>query len=67
MVTRKVIQQAVKQVVELIAENPQITYPELAMRLNVKSTSSIQKLIEKLKAKRVIKRVGTYGGYWEIL
>ncbi|MCD4789013.1 MAG: HTH domain-containing protein [Bacteroidales bacterium] len=55
------------EVLGLIKENPQITYPELANRLEVKSTTSIQKLIESLKEKGVIKRIGTYGGYWEIL
>ncbi|MFU8843377.1 MAG: RNA-binding domain-containing protein [Bacteroidales bacterium] len=56
-----------KEVYRLIKENPQISFKEIGVRTGIKSKSTIQKHILKLRELGLIERVGTYGGYWEIL
>jgi ATP-dependent DNA helicase RecG len=55
-----------KEVLELIFQNNRITRKELAGKLG-KSESAIQKNINLLKSKKLIKRIGgDFGGYWEV-
>lgn len=55
------------KVLRLIKENPQITRKALSESTGIAS-SAIQKHINRLKAKGVIRRVGgDYGGYWEVI
>jgi ATP-dependent DNA helicase RecG len=56
-----------REVYQLIKENPQISFKEIGMRLGIKSESTVQKHVQKLKILGLIDRIGTYGGYWEIL
>ncbi|MFO8129296.1 MAG: putative DNA binding domain-containing protein [Bacteroidales bacterium] len=56
-----------KEVYRLIKENPQISFKEIGVRTGIKSKSTIQKHILKLRELGLIERVSTYGGYWEIL
>ncbi len=56
-----------KEILKIIGENPLISREGLSERLKINS-SAIQKHIEKLKQKGLIKRVGPdKGGYWEVL
>ena len=46
---------------------PQITAAEIASKIN-KSQSTIEKLIKKLREKKIIERIGsTKGGYWKVV
>lgn len=55
------------KIVLLMRENPDITIPEIAKRLK-KTTRAIDKQINKLKADKVIRRIGPdKGGHWEVL
>jgi ATP-dependent DNA helicase RecG len=54
-------------IVLLMREKSDITIPEIAERLK-KTTRAIDKQINKLKADKVIRRIGPdKGGYWEVL
>jgi ATP-dependent DNA helicase RecG len=55
-----------KKVIELIRKNPQITIDKLAEKLNI-STTAVENNIRKLKQKKVLKRIGYRGGYWEVM
>jgi len=51
----------------IIKENPKIFRNELVKELNI-NPSAVQKHIEKLKQKKLLKRIGpAKGGYWEVL
>ncbi|MCD4696821.1 MAG: HTH domain-containing protein [Bacteroidales bacterium] len=56
-----------REVYQLIKKNPQISFKEIGMRLKIKSESTAQKHVQKLKKLGLIDRIGTYGGYWKIL
>lgn len=54
------------KIVRLIADKPDITIPELALRLK-RTTRAIEMQINRLKADEIIGRVGpAKGGHWEI-
>jgi ATP-dependent DNA helicase RecG len=54
-------------IIALMRENPEITIPEIARRLK-RTERTIERLINKLKAKEIIGRVGpAKGGHWEVL
>lgn len=55
-----------KKIIELIRGDSQITIDKLAEELNI-STTAIENNIKKLRQKKVLKRIGYKGGYWEIL
>jgi ATP-dependent DNA helicase RecG len=54
------------QLVDLIAQNPFISYEVLAEKLNKKRTT-VMRNIQKLKELGILKRVGPKkSGYWEV-
>jgi len=56
-----------KKILELIKINPKISKKEMSNRIGI-NTTAIDKNIEKLKQKGLLKRIGPYkGGYWEII
>lgn len=55
-----------KKIIELIRKDSQITIDKLAEELKI-STTAIENNIKKLRQKKVLKRIGYKGGYWEIL
>ena len=55
-----------KEVLQLIAANPEISRSQLARKLSI-NESAIQKHIEALKRKGRIIREGETTGYWKIL
>jgi len=53
-------------VLNTIRKNNKISRKEIAKTLNI-SPAAVQKHIEKLKLKKIIKRIGPkFGGYWHI-
>lgn len=55
-----------EQIIKLIKENPNHTTKSLAQSVGI-SPKGIEKQLSKLKAKGLIKRIGTNrGGYWEV-
>lgn len=57
----------VNKVIKCISNNPNITEPELAVKLNVGKTT-IHNIITKLKESNIVKRVGSNkSGYWQLL
>jgi len=55
------------EILKYITENPKITRRELAEAIKI-NPSAIQKHIESLKKKGILKRIGpAKGGYWEML
>ena len=55
------------KILELIKDNPKISIPELAEKIEI-STTAVEKNLRKLKEGEIIKRVGSAkGGYWEIV
>ncbi|PKM92049.1 MAG: hypothetical protein CVU81_02555 [Euryarchaeota archaeon HGW-Euryarchaeota-1] len=55
------------RVLKLIHENPNITIPDIANKLNF-TTRGIEKNIAKLKKKGILKRAGpAKGGQWEVI
>ncbi|MDP8226827.1 MAG: putative DNA binding domain-containing protein [Candidatus Celaenobacter polaris] len=56
-----------KKILELIKINPKISKKEMSNRIGI-NTTAIDKNIEKLKQKGLLKRIGPdKGGYWEII
>ncbi len=56
-----------KKILELIKINPKISKKEMLNRIGI-NTTAIDKNIEKLKQKGLLKRIGpAKGGYWEII
>ena len=56
-----------KKMLHLITKNPQISKREMAEKIGI-STTAIDKNIETLKKKCLLKRVGgAKGGYWEAI
>ena len=56
-----------QEVLDIIEENPRITIDEISKIMKI-NRSAVQKHIEKLKDKNVIKRIGSHkSGYWKIL
>lgn len=56
-----------RKILSLMVDNPAISRRELSKKLNI-NQSAIQKHIEKLKKKGLLRRVGpAKGGYWEII
>lgn len=54
-------------ILQIIKENPKISRKEIVKELNI-NPSAIQKRIEKLKQKGLLKRIGpAKGGHWEII
>jgi len=54
-------------ILQIIKESPEMSRKELTKELNI-NPSAVQKRVEKLKQKGLIKRVGgARGGYWEII
>jgi predicted HTH transcriptional regulator len=61
----KASEKRIKKILELIKANPEITKPDLASIIGV-SLRSIERTIQALQKKNVIKRVGsTKKGRWE--
>lgn len=53
------------EVMELMEQNPHITYEELMVKLNIKQTALYNR-IKTLKSLGLIKRIGgRYGGKWK--
>jgi len=53
-------------ILRIIKENPKISRKELVKELNI-NPSAVQKHIEKLKQKKLLKRIGpAKGGHWEV-
>lgn len=56
-----------KGILELIAKNRFATIPELSKMLGI-STTAVENNLAKLKAKKILKRIGpAKGGHWEIV
>jgi len=56
-----------KKILRLMQENPRISKRELSQKIKI-STTAIDKNIEMLKRKGLIKRIGSAkGGYWKII
>ena len=56
-----------EQILYLIKENPKITRNEIAIILNI-GTTTIYRTLEKLKSDNKIKRIGSNKtGHWEII
>ena len=65
-VTEKVTE-GEREVLELLKENPEYTYADLAKRLSV-SRKTVSERIKKLKDKNRIERIGSdTKGYWNII
>lgn len=65
-VTEKVTE-GEREVLELLKENPEYTYSDLADRLSV-SRKTVSDRIKKLKEKNRIERIGSdTKGYWKII
>ncbi len=55
------------QIVDLIGENPFISYEKLAEKLN-KNRTTVMRNIQKLKELGILKRFGPKkSGYWEVI
>ena len=55
------------KILDLISKNNRITYSELSKKINI-SEKNIYMNIEKLKQKKLLKRIGpAKGGHWEII
>ncbi len=55
-----------KDVLDLIKQNPKISYRKMAEILDI-AESAVKKHLNTLKNKNVIKRVGGTRGWWEVL
>jgi ATP-dependent DNA helicase RecG len=56
-----------RKILELVGVNPKISKEELSKQIGI-STTAIDKNLEKLKQKNLIKRIGPdKGGYWEVI
>ena len=56
-----------RRILELISENPHITYKELSLNIGI-AEKNIYTNIEKLKEKGLLRRIGPdKGGHWEII
>ena len=55
-----------QEIFDIIKANSQITKPELSLKLGI-NPSAVDKYLNVLKKKGVIKRIGTKNGYWEII
>lgn len=54
-------------ILEIIVKNKFVTIPELSKALEI-STTAVENNLAKLKAKKVLKRIGPdKGGYWEVV
>jgi ATP-dependent DNA helicase RecG len=55
------------RIVEIVVTNKFVTIPELSKMLKI-STTAVENNIAKLKAKKILKRIGPdKGGYWEVV
>ena len=55
------------RILEIIAKNQFVTIPELSKMLGI-STTAVENNLAKLKAKKILKRIGSAkGGHWEIV
>jgi Fic family protein len=58
---------AEKRILELISDNPEITYNEMAKEISM-NRKTVQRYISKLKTAGVIERIGSdKSGYWRVL
>ena len=65
--THQELSQREQQILLLILENPKISHLELNKKIGI-NPSAIQKQMNKLKEKGIIKRVGPdKGGHWEVI
>jgi len=56
-----------QEILKLITSNPHISRADISEMIEI-NPSAIQKQIEKLKEKGIIRRIGpNKGGYWEII
>ena len=56
-----------KKILELVKENPQISKNDLSKKIGISATA-IDKNIDRLKEKGLLKRIGPdKGGYWEVV
>ncbi|MBL4653034.1 MAG: winged helix-turn-helix transcriptional regulator [Flavobacteriales bacterium] len=55
-----------QKIVRLVVENPKISKKEMSEQIGI-STTAIDKNINTLKDKKIIRRVSDKGGYWEVL
>jgi len=66
-ISGQIISKMQKEILGLLKANPKISRAELTAKLNI-NPSAIQKHINTLKAKSLIKRIGAAkGGYWEVI
>jgi len=55
-----------KEILQLVSENPKISKSEMSKKIGI-STTAIDKNINALKKKGLLKRIGpAKGGHWEI-
>lgn len=55
------------RIVEIVVTNKFVTIPELSKMLKI-STTAVENNIAKLKAKKILKRIGPdKGGHWEVI
>ena len=55
------------KILEMLTENPDMTIPELARKIN-KSKSAVKRAVRKLKRENRLKRIGPdKGGQWEVM
>ena len=55
-----------KEIINLIKQNPKISYRKMAQILDI-ADSAVKKHLNKLKEMGVIERVGGTRGYWRII
>ena len=56
-----------KEILQLVSENPKISKREMSEKIGI-STTAIDKNINALKKKGLLKRIGpAKGGYWSII
>jgi len=62
----KASENRLKKIVELVKANPEITKPEIALKLGI-SLRSVERNIRELQKRNVLKRIGaTKKGHWEV-
>ena len=66
-ISGQMISERQKEILDMTKVNPSISREEISQKLNI-NPSAVQRHIEKLKEKGIIKRVGPdKGGYWEVI
>lgn len=55
-----------KIILEIIRNTPSVTTPQIADKLGV-TQRHCERILSEMKKQRIIRRVGTKGGHWEII